>query len=76
MSLSIHRPCYISSLLKGLDAIVNEREDLRGRLEFMKLDLSSFASTKKFADDFKKKYRSLHILVNNAGIAYVPFGEQ
>lgn len=55
---------------------MNEREDLRGRLEFMKLDLSSFASTKKFADDFKKKYRSLHILVNNAGIAYVPFGEQ
>ena len=55
----------------------NERPDLRGdRLEFMKLDLSSFAATKRFADDFKKKHKSLHILVNNAGIAYVPLGEQ
>ena len=57
--------------------MLNERRDLRDdRLEFMKLDLSSFAATKKFADDFKKKHKSLHILVNNAGIAYVPFGEQ
>jgi NAD(P)-dependent dehydrogenase (short-subunit alcohol dehydrogenase family) len=32
------------------------------------LDLSSFASVRKFADDFKKMNRPLHILLNNAGV--------
>lgn len=41
----------------------------------MDLDLSSFESTKRFTEDFKKKNCPLHILVNNAGIAFVPYSE-
>jgi NAD(P)-dependent dehydrogenase (short-subunit alcohol dehydrogenase family) len=32
------------------------------------LDLSSFASIRKFSNDFKKMNRPLHILLNNAGV--------
>ena len=53
----------------------NERQDLRDRLEFIELDLSSLSATREFADNFKRRHSSLHILVNNAGIAFVPFGE-
>ena len=42
-------------------------------VEFMKLDLSSFQSTKEFAVAFKEKNIPLHILINNAGIFGVPF---
>lgn len=49
------------------------RTDLK--LEFMHLDLSSFVSTKRFADEFIAKNLDLHILINNAGIAFIPFGE-
>ena len=41
----------------------------------MDLDLSTFDTTKRFIEDFKAKGRPLHILVNNAGIAFVPFGK-
>mmetsp|Transcript_12675 Transcript_12675/g.21477 ORF Transcript_12675/g.21477 Transcript_12675/m.21477 type:complete len:338 (-) Transcript_12675:233-1246(-) len=37
-------------------------------LEFMPLDLSSFASVRKFAADYKAQRRKLHVLVNNAGM--------
>ena len=58
--------------------MTTERPDLSDQLEFIKLDLASFEATKQFAERFKgeQRSRSLHILVNNAGIAYVPFGEQ
>ena len=36
-------------------------------IEFMKLDLSSFNSTKEFVVSFKEKGLPLHILINNAG---------
>jgi NAD(P)-dependent dehydrogenase (short-subunit alcohol dehydrogenase family) len=36
--------------------------------EFMKLDLSSFASVREFAAEFKKKHKHLTVLVNNAGM--------
>ena len=36
-------------------------------IEFMKLDLSSFDSTKEFVVSFKEKQLPLHILINNAG---------
>ena len=43
-------------------------------IEFMKLDLSSFRSTKEFVVSFKEKQLPLHILINNAAISGVPFG--
>ena len=44
-------------------------------LEYLELDLSSFASVKSFVEIFKAKEVPLHILVNNAGIAFVELGE-
>jgi NAD(P)-dependent dehydrogenase (short-subunit alcohol dehydrogenase family) len=43
--------------------------------EVMHLDLSSLASVHQFATDFKSKYGRLDILINNAGIMYVPYGK-
>ncbi|XP_025086778.1 dehydrogenase/reductase SDR family member on chromosome X-like [Pomacea canaliculata] len=41
-------------------------------VEFMFLDLASFDSVRKFADDFFSKDWALHILINNAGVMLVP----
>jgi NAD(P)-dependent dehydrogenase (short-subunit alcohol dehydrogenase family) len=41
----------------------------------MELDLTSLKSVKKFAGEFKAKYKQLDVLLNNAGIMMVPFGK-
>ena len=40
----------------------------------MELDLGSLGSVQKFVTEFKKKGIPLHILVNNAGIMFPPYG--
>lgn len=40
----------------------------------MELDLGSLGSVQKFVNEFKKKELLLHILVNNAGIMFPPYG--
>lgn len=40
----------------------------------MELDLGSLGSVQKFVNEFKKKGTPLHILVNNAGIMFPPYG--
>ncbi len=42
------------------------------RIEFIKLDLTDLQSVKNFAEEFKRKYQKLNILVNNAGVMAVP----
>ena len=44
-------------------------------VEYMSLDLASLQATREFAVAFKERHLPLHILVNNAGIAFVPFGK-
>ena len=44
-------------------------------LEFMRLDLSSFQSTKEFVEAFKKSGRQLHVLVCNAGVSKANYGK-
>ena len=44
-------------------------------IEIMLLDLGSFRSTKDFTVAFREKDLPLHILVNNAGVAWLPFCE-
>ncbi|KAI8869219.1 NAD(P)-binding protein [Ramicandelaber brevisporus] len=39
-----------------------------GSVEFLKLDLASFASIRQFVEEFKSKGLPLHLLVNNAGL--------
>ena len=39
----------------------------------MQLDLSSLESVDRFAEEFKENYSSLDVLLNNAGIMFVPY---
>ncbi len=41
-------------------------------LDFIQLDLSNLLSVKQFSEEFKKKYSSLDILINNAGMSQTP----
>lgn len=45
------------------------------KLEFMHLDLASLSSAKAFAVAFQEKNLPLHILINNAGVAWIPLGK-
>ncbi len=45
------------------------------RIEYLPLDLSSFQSTKECVRLFKERNLPLHILVNNAAVAWMPFSE-
>ncbi|XP_026378991.1 short-chain dehydrogenase TIC 32, chloroplastic-like isoform X3 [Papaver somniferum] len=45
------------------------KESHNAKVDVMELDLSSKASVRKFADEFKSSGLSLNILINNAGIA-------
>lgn len=42
------------------------------KVEVMELDLASLASVRRFAENFKAKYKALDILCNNAGIMAIP----
>ena len=44
-------------------------------IDFMKMDLQSFQSTKDFTTAFKERQIPLDILVNNAGIGFIPKSE-
>jgi NAD(P)-dependent dehydrogenase (short-subunit alcohol dehydrogenase family) len=57
----------------ALDQIQAEIPDAQA--EVMQLDLSSLASVHRFASVFKAKYDRLDVLVNNAGIMWVPYGK-
>ncbi|KAI7265097.1 NAD(P)-binding protein [Hortaea werneckii] len=46
-----------------------------GNVSFLQLDLSSFESVKKAAEEFKGKSDRLDILVNNAGIMATPYSK-
>ena len=43
------------------------------KITVMKVDTSSLDEVKKFAEQFKKQYHELHLLVNNAGIMMCPY---
>ncbi|QGY44056.1 SDR family NAD(P)-dependent oxidoreductase [Maribellus comscasis] len=51
----------------------SEIGETKGKIVVMQLDLSSFESIKKFADDFKGKYTKIDVLLNNAGIMMTPY---
>ncbi|KAG5234576.1 short-chain dehydrogenase Tic32 family protein [Salix suchowensis] len=53
------------------EAIVKGNPD--AKVDAMDLDLSSMASVKKFAEDFKSLNLPLNLLINNAGIMATPF---
>ena len=51
------------------------KEAPNGKLEIIKLDLSDLKSVRAFAKEFLKKYNSLDVLVNNAGVMIPPFSK-
>lgn len=53
------------------EAIVKEIPS--AKVDAMELDLSSMASVRKFASDFKTQGLPLNLLINNAGIMATPF---
>lgn len=55
-----------NKLSKGKNAV---------KIEYLPLDLSSFQSTKECVRLFKERDLPLHILVNNAAIAWMPFSK-
>jgi len=55
---------------QALQNIKNENPD--ARLDFIQIDLASLASIKQFSKEFKKRYASLDILINNAGMSQTP----
>lgn len=62
------------SLKKGEEARRAIMQDVpEGKIRVMQLDLGSLASVRVFAGDFKKKYRRLDVLLNNAGIMMTPY---
>ena len=52
---------------------VGEEKELN--VEYLIVDLASFSSVKDFVRTFREKNLPLHILINNAGIAWVPFSK-
>lgn len=58
---------------RGQNAVLQVRNELNvTNVEFMKLDLNDLESVQTFAQEFKKKYDKLDILLNNAGIMALP----
>ncbi|XP_027159642.1 short-chain dehydrogenase TIC 32, chloroplastic-like isoform X1 [Coffea eugenioides] len=53
------------------DAIVKETPE--AKVDVSELDLSSLASVRNFAKEFKSSGRPLNILINNAGVMATPF---
>ncbi len=74
---------------KGAEVIVASRDELKAetailkikqeipdaKLKFMELNLANLDSVRKFAAEFNLNYNRLDILLNNAGIMMVPYGQ-
>ena len=51
------------------------RQNKEADLKVMKLDLANLASVKEFAEEFKKNYARLDLLINNAGVMAPPYSK-
>lgn len=65
--------------LQAIDRMKQEgardQPEIQLNAEYMQLDLASFQSTKDFTVAFKEKNLPLHLLINNAGVAWSPYSE-
>ncbi|KAF8795643.1 retinol dehydrogenase 14-like [Argiope bruennichi] len=59
---------------KGQKALIDIRSKSRsGILKVMELDLASFESIRKFANEFSRSEERLDVLINNAGVFQCPY---
>ena len=66
----------VRSLEKGEAAANKIRENFpKADLKVMKLDLANLESVKNFAENFKKDYSRLDLLINNAGVMIPPYSK-
>ncbi len=64
----------VRSAAKGQEAAGSiQREHPKASIEVMPLDLSDTDSIRRFAEAFLKRYPSLPLLLNNAGVMALPF---
>ncbi len=62
--------------VKGNEAKEKIRKECsQAVIDVMKLDLAELASIRRFADDFRKRYSRLDLLINNAGVMALPYGK-
>ena len=57
------------------EEVHQEHPEKQLTVEYMQLDLASFQSTKDFTIAFKERNLPLHLLINNAGVAWVPYSK-
>ncbi|PAN37378.1 hypothetical protein PAHAL_7G086400 [Panicum hallii] len=72
------RGVHVVMGVRNLSTASQVREKIVGqvptaKIEILELDLSSMSSVRRFVDNFDVLDLPLNILVNNAGIAFVPF---
>jgi NAD(P)-dependent dehydrogenase (short-subunit alcohol dehydrogenase family) len=60
------------SLKKGEEAR-KQIGRVRGKIRVMQLELQDFSSIEAFAEKYKKEYKKLDVLLNNAGIMMTPY---
>ncbi|XP_033743800.1 dehydrogenase/reductase SDR family member on chromosome X-like [Pecten maximus] len=61
---------------EGKMAIAKIREEFpNAKVDFLVLDLASLESVNKFVDNFLARGLPLHILINNAGVMFIPYEE-
>ena len=58
---------------KAVEKILGQNKD--ADVKVMQLDLADLKSVKNFAENFKKNYPSLDLLINNAGVMIPPYSK-
>ncbi|MBX7174865.1 MAG: SDR family NAD(P)-dependent oxidoreductase, partial [Pyrinomonadaceae bacterium] len=58
---------------KAVEKILAQNKDAEVRV--MELDLANLESVEKFAENFKKEYSRLDLLINNAGVMIPPYSK-
>ncbi|MFC7687016.1 oxidoreductase [Ureibacillus sp. GCM10028918] len=63
----------VRNMNKGHEAVDKIRSEFpNADVHVLKLDLNDLESVKEFSEEFRKKFRSLSILINNAGVMKPP----
>jgi len=76
VSKGYHVILGVRSKDKGEEAVDQIKKDTgRDNIEHDLVDLADLSSVRVFASNFLKRNLPLHVLINNAGIAFTPYGK-